>query len=882
MPTKIGQFEVLSELSKSAHGLIYKANDSENGQTIALKAIQLSAFGEHAAELAKALLAEAEAAKVLSSPNITKVYGAGEIEGQFCAAMEYIQGNSVATMLARKEGFSIWDLLDIGRQLCGGLDHAKSHNIVHYSLEPAKIMCGWDGTVKILGYGISSVGNFVQHLAGEVSPVQYYMSPEQVKGEATDSRSNLFTLGAMLYEMVTERKAFDREDVESLRQSIIDSTPTAPLHVNPKVHPLLSDLIMKALAKDPADRFQNGRELLDELEKCKESRPAKKAEAAKPATVVKPSADAQAKFIGTKAAAPVAPKPAAPKPEAPKPVVAENNVAARPVSAPVETKPAAPPKPVAPPAAAEAKPSKLAKPASRLAMPKASAAAAGADSATTSPSVSFDAPSAGSKSYKSSSDFDGPSAQATVDAPTVEAPEAPAPQMSAATDELELETFEPAATEDGPKIAVDPMMAEGPAKSSGTSFSEMTELPPLKEVYVAPAPPPPAAAEPAPAPVRTLYNASRKDEKPKVQPREVAEKAIKEIKGVPPKLMMYAIGGALALILVIGIGVTVYIHSLGSDDDAGAARATAPAETTTQPDTTTDAAAKKDQAAAPAPAPAAPVAAQPAETQPAAAEPEEAAPTASAKGRNGKKKATASPAIIPGQLAIDSTPQGAQVQVDGAAGAGYVTPFTLTNVQPGQHTITVSKPGYGSDSRTITVTAGNRATATVHLTQLMATLVVRSDPAGASVYVDGKDVGVKTPAQVSLDKGQHVVLVRMSGYLDETMNGQFTLGQTSNFSPTLRALGNTDSIHTVGKMSKLFGHKGDNPGQGTVSIHTQPKGAQIAINQHMLDKNSPVDVMLDPGNYEVDITMSGYAPLHKVINVDKGGKAVVDEVLQKQ
>ncbi len=150
---------------------------------------------------------------MLSSPNLTPVYGAGEIEGQFCAAMEYIQGNSIATMLARKEGFSIWDLLDIGRQLGAGLDHAASHNVVHYSLEPAKIMCGWDGTVKILSYGVSSVGNFVQHMTDGVPSILYYMSPEQIRGEATDARSNLFSLGAMFYEMVTERKAFDREDV---------------------------------------------------------------------------------------------------------------------------------------------------------------------------------------------------------------------------------------------------------------------------------------------------------------------------------------------------------------------------------------------------------------------------------------------------------------------------------------------------------------------------------------------------------------------------------------------------------------------------------------------------------------------------------------------
>src|SRR5580700_4527337 len=158
MSTKIGHFEILSELAKSPTGVVYKANDLESGQTVALKAIQLGAFGESASALEQALLAEAEATKSLSCPNITTVSGAGQIEGQFCAAMEYVQGNSIATMLARKEGFSIWDLLDIGRQVCGGLDHAHSNQVFHYNLEPAKIMCGWDGTVKILSFGLSSVG----------------------------------------------------------------------------------------------------------------------------------------------------------------------------------------------------------------------------------------------------------------------------------------------------------------------------------------------------------------------------------------------------------------------------------------------------------------------------------------------------------------------------------------------------------------------------------------------------------------------------------------------------------------------------------------------------------------------------------------------------
>src|SRR5580704_15415184 len=302
MSTKIGHFEILSELSKSATGTVYKANDPQTSQTVALKAIQLSAFGDRASELEQCLLEEAEATKVLSHSNLSPVFGAGEFDGQFCAAMEYIQGNSIATMLARKEGFSIWDLLDIGRQVCSGLDHAHSHNVFHYSLEPAKIMCGWDGMVRILSYGVSSVGKFTAQMPGVPSILQY-MSPEQVRGESIDARSNLFSLGAMFYEMVTDRKAFDREDAESLRQSILESTPVPPMHVNPKLHPGLSDLIMKALAKEPAERYQNGRELLDDLEKCKESKAAKQPAApAKSAAVPNAvKAAAQTKFAGASA-----------------------------------------------------------------------------------------------------------------------------------------------------------------------------------------------------------------------------------------------------------------------------------------------------------------------------------------------------------------------------------------------------------------------------------------------------------------------------------------------------------------------------------------------------------------------------------------------------
>ncbi len=833
MSTKIGHFEILSELAKSATGVVYKATDPQTTQTVALKAIQLSAFGDAAAELQKCLLAEAESAKVLSHSNVVAVYGAGEIDGQFCAAMEYIQGNSIATMLARKEGFSIWDLLDIGRQVCSGFEHAHSNKVFHYSLEPAKIMCGWDSTVRILSYGMSSVGKFTAQMPGVPSMLPY-MSPEQLRGEEIDARSNLFSLGAMFYEMVTDRRAFDREDVESLRQSILESTPVPPMHLNPKLHPMLSDLIMKALAKDPGERYQSGRELLDDLEKCKESKPQAAKQAAAPAKSPVPAAvkaATQAKFVG--ASAPAAPKQASAASAPSRPAEAKPRVAQPVQNKPVEKNFAAPP----------SVPGKAA---------AAAAGWAGGQAASSTPAkphidIEEEQPSA----YMSSSILDEPA----VDAPEVEIP----------------------------KIAVDPMMAEGGPARSGVSFSEMTELPPLKEVYIPPPPPPAferqAGHKPNVTANVTTYEGIEEDEKPKVQAREVAQKAMKEIKNVPPSLMVYSIAGAAVLILIIAVFLVMHVNTLNSDGDTPRP---AP-EGTTQPAATEP---------APQPQPAQPQASQPAaaqaqpEPQPEAPVVEEPAPrhaaVATARGKNGKKKSAATaPAILPGQLAIDSTPQGAQVQVDGRTDPSWVTPFTLSGLGAGQHTITVSKAGYSTDTRSANVTSGGKAFVVSHLGQLMATLAVSSSPAGANVYIDGKDTGKLTPAQVSVDKGQHVILVRKSGYIDETTNAPFNLGQTVNFSPTLRSLGNVDDIKTVGKMNKLFGGK-DAQGMGTVSVKTQPKGAQVAVNQHMLDKASPVNFVLDPGNYVIDITMSGYTSIHRVITVDKGGKAVIDEVMQHE
>ena len=140
MSNKIGRYEILSEITHSETAFVYKCSDPESGQTVALKTIKLELLGEQSEAVVQHTLEEVERAKVLNSHNVAQLYGAGQMDGQFCSAIEYVQGNSVATMLARKEGFSIWDLQDIARQTCQGLDHAHVHHVVHYSLEPAKIL----------------------------------------------------------------------------------------------------------------------------------------------------------------------------------------------------------------------------------------------------------------------------------------------------------------------------------------------------------------------------------------------------------------------------------------------------------------------------------------------------------------------------------------------------------------------------------------------------------------------------------------------------------------------------------------------------------------------------------------------------------------------
>jgi hypothetical protein len=221
--------------------------------------------------------------------------------------------------------------------------------------------------------------------------------------------------------------------------------------------------------------------------------------------------------------------------------------------------------------------------------------------------------------------------------------------------------------------------------------------------------------------------------------------------------------------------------------------------------------------------------------------------------------------------------------VDGHHNPTWVTPFNLTGLAPGQHLVSVSKLGYSPETRTIEVGSGSKSFLVVQLAQLHATVAVSSVPSGAHIFMDGRNTGHSTPAQIQVSKpGNHTLLVRKDGYLDETTTANLQAGQTFRYAPVLRKLGNTDNIKIAGNRFSRFFRGGSPSGMGRVSIKTQPKGAQIAVNRHMLDKDSPVDFYLDPGTYIIDITLSGYQSVHRVIHVDDNGKLTIDETLERQ
>jgi serine/threonine-protein kinase len=262
---KIGRYEIVGQLGRGAMGIVYKALDPTIGRTVALKTMRLDVQGPETSELLARFRNEARLAGVLNHPNIVTIYDAGEINGLFYMAMEYIEGKTLYQLLLQEHALHFEHVLDLSRQICAGLDAASSQRVVHRDIKPANIMMLPSGVVKIMDFGIAKAGGSMTS-TGEVLGTPNYMSPEQVKGKPLDGRSDLFSYGVILYEMVTGEKPFAGDNITTIIYKIVNEEPIPPRELNPEIHPGLDRVILKALAKNPHDRYQLGADLVMALE----------------------------------------------------------------------------------------------------------------------------------------------------------------------------------------------------------------------------------------------------------------------------------------------------------------------------------------------------------------------------------------------------------------------------------------------------------------------------------------------------------------------------------------------------------------------------------------------------------------------------------------
>ncbi|HEX8836507.1 MAG TPA: serine/threonine-protein kinase [Candidatus Acidoferrum sp.] len=265
---KAGRYEIVGELGRGAMGIVYKAVDPVIGRTVAVKTIRLSEEGTglKRPELLARFQTEARAAGLLTHPNIVVVYDAGEEDGLYYITMELVEGRSLQALLDGGHSFPLPRTLRILDQTCSALQFAHERNVVHRDIKPANLMLTADDTVKITDFGTAKILQFgstqqTSHVMGTPS----YMSPEQVKGRAVDGRSDIFSLGVMLYEMVTGEKPFPGQNITTVIYKIVNEDPVPPRQIDASIHPGISAVIMKALAKEPEQRYQTCREMLEEL-----------------------------------------------------------------------------------------------------------------------------------------------------------------------------------------------------------------------------------------------------------------------------------------------------------------------------------------------------------------------------------------------------------------------------------------------------------------------------------------------------------------------------------------------------------------------------------------------------------------------------------------
>jgi len=265
MLTKLGKYEIAGELGRGAMGVVYQAEDPRLGRPVALKTTTAEVAGNP--ELLKRFYREAQAAAKLAHPNIVTIYEIDEANGVPFIAMEFLEGENLQKIIAERRELPMARRLQIVIETCRGLHYAHQHGVVHRDVKPGNIVVLNSGQIKIVDFGIARVGVSSMTNTGEVMGTVMYMSPEQVQGQKVDARSDVFSLGVVLYELLTFHVPFPGDDVPSIFFKILNE-PAEPLKTYiPQCPPQLEQVLRSALDKSRDRRYQTTEDLAFDLQR---------------------------------------------------------------------------------------------------------------------------------------------------------------------------------------------------------------------------------------------------------------------------------------------------------------------------------------------------------------------------------------------------------------------------------------------------------------------------------------------------------------------------------------------------------------------------------------------------------------------------------------
>ena len=275
---RLGRYEILGELGRGAMGVVYRARDPIIDRVVALKTIDHALTGAALASFEERFFQEARSAGRLNHPNIVTIYDAGKADGVAYIAMEFLEGTSLREVLDEQPPLSVPRIVETVAQVARGLAYAHENGVVHRDIKPANIIVLRNRRPKITDFGIARLGE-ADGVGSDRAGSPKYMSPEQIRGDVTlDGRSDVFSLGTVLYEMLTGKPPFTGETVTDIMQAVLEHTPPVPSVVDAHVPPELDGVVMRMLAQRPDDRYPSARSLFRELRRVDENLSARSGE----------------------------------------------------------------------------------------------------------------------------------------------------------------------------------------------------------------------------------------------------------------------------------------------------------------------------------------------------------------------------------------------------------------------------------------------------------------------------------------------------------------------------------------------------------------------------------------------------------------------------